>query len=201
MSFALYLTHCKITPMVHSRPLRHWTVFVAVLALLLKAAVPLLASAAASLQGKSLADICSVYGVRTVARQTAEFSHDASAPHPPHEDGNDSDDGSHPAGAHSGDHCALSALAALAPHDAGPIDLPAATGEAEPAETRASDSIPNATAAWAARWWHAPPASVLARVMNLTDKRYAGSASVSSNTPVYSPALPRAYNAGLEATW
>jgi outer membrane receptor protein involved in Fe transport len=43
--------------------------------------------------------------------------------------------------------------------------------------------------------------SLFGRIMNLADKRYADSASVSSNTPVYSPALPRAYYAGLEATW
>ena len=43
--------------------------------------------------------------------------------------------------------------------------------------------------------------SLFARIMNLADKRYADSASVSSNTPVYSPALPRAYYAGLEASW
>jgi outer membrane receptor protein involved in Fe transport len=43
--------------------------------------------------------------------------------------------------------------------------------------------------------------SLFGRVMNLADKRYADSASVSSNTPVYSPALPRAYYAGVEASW
>jgi outer membrane receptor protein involved in Fe transport len=42
---------------------------------------------------------------------------------------------------------------------------------------------------------------VFARLMNLTDRRYADSASVSSNTPVYAPALPRALYAGVEATW
>lgn len=44
-------------------------------------------------------------------------------------------------------------------------------------------------------------AKLFARLMNLTDRRYADSASVSSNTPVYSPALPRALYVGLEATW
>jgi iron complex outermembrane recepter protein len=43
--------------------------------------------------------------------------------------------------------------------------------------------------------------SVFARLMNLTDVRYADSASVSSNTPVYSPALPRALYLGLETAW
>lgn len=46
-----------------------------------------------------------------------------------------------------------------------------------------------------------PHLAWFARLMNLSDKRYADSASVSSNTPVYSPALPRALYAGLEARW
>jgi outer membrane receptor protein involved in Fe transport len=43
--------------------------------------------------------------------------------------------------------------------------------------------------------------TLFGRVMNLTDKRYADSASVTSNTPVFSPALPRTFFAGVEATW
>jgi outer membrane receptor protein involved in Fe transport len=43
--------------------------------------------------------------------------------------------------------------------------------------------------------------NVFARLMNLTDRRYADSASVSSSTPVFSPALPRALYLGLDATW
>ena len=46
-----------------------------------------------------------------------------------------------------------------------------------------------------------PHLAWFARLMNLTDRRYADSASVSSNTPVYSPALPRSLVAGLEARW
>lgn len=42
---------------------------------------------------------------------------------------------------------------------------------------------------------------LFARVMNAADKRYADSASVSSNTPVFSPGLPRAIYAGAEITW
>ncbi len=44
-----------------------------------------------------------------------------------------------------------------------------------------------------------PGISVFGRLMNVTDRRYADSASVSSNTPVYSPALPRALYVGLAA--
>lgn len=43
--------------------------------------------------------------------------------------------------------------------------------------------------------------SLFGRVMNLTDKRYADSASVSSNTPVFSPALPRSVYAGVDVRW
>ena len=40
-----------------------------------------------------------------------------------------------------------------------------------------------------------------ARMMNATDKRFADSASVSSNTPVFSPGLPRAVYGGAEFSW
>jgi iron complex outermembrane receptor protein len=43
--------------------------------------------------------------------------------------------------------------------------------------------------------------SVDGRVMNLMNKRYADSASVSSNTPVFTPALPRALYAGVHVQW
>ncbi|NBV86872.1 MAG: TonB-dependent receptor, partial [Verrucomicrobia bacterium] len=44
-------------------------------------------------------------------------------------------------------------------------------------------------------------ATVFGRVMNIADKRYADSASVSSSTAVYSPGLPRTFFAGLEVKW
>ncbi len=40
--------------------------------------------------------------------------------------------------------------------------------------------------------------SAFVRLMNLTDRRYADSASVSSNTAVYTPALPRALYVGVD---
>ncbi len=43
--------------------------------------------------------------------------------------------------------------------------------------------------------------AVVGRVMNALDKRFADSSSVSSNTPVFSPGLPRGYYAGIEARW
>jgi outer membrane receptor protein involved in Fe transport len=39
------------------------------------------------------------------------------------------------------------------------------------------------------------------RIMNATDKRFADTASVSSNTPVFSPGLPRAFYGGAELSW
>ncbi len=43
--------------------------------------------------------------------------------------------------------------------------------------------------------------SMFARVLNLSDQRFADSASVSSGTAVYSPGLPRALYLGLEGKW
>ncbi len=43
--------------------------------------------------------------------------------------------------------------------------------------------------------------TLFARVLNLTDRRFADSASVSSGTAVYSPGLPRALYVGLEGKW
>ncbi len=44
-------------------------------------------------------------------------------------------------------------------------------------------------------------ATVFGRVMNIADKRYADSASVTSNTAMYAPGLPRTFYAGLELKW
>jgi outer membrane receptor protein involved in Fe transport len=43
--------------------------------------------------------------------------------------------------------------------------------------------------------------SVNANLNNLTDRRYADSAQLSSNQPVLSPGLPRTLYAGVEAKW
>ena len=43
--------------------------------------------------------------------------------------------------------------------------------------------------------------SCFARITNLTDKRYADSASYSSGMAMYSPALPRAVYLGVQRTW
>jgi outer membrane receptor protein involved in Fe transport len=50
-------------------------------------------------------------------------------------------------------------------------------------------------------WQVDPVWSVFARLYNVADKRFADSAQISSNTPVYSPGLPRTYYVGAEARW
>ena len=58
MNPARRMTHPR-----QARGLARWIVLLAVLALLLKAAVPLLASAAARLQGVAVGEVCELYGV------------------------------------------------------------------------------------------------------------------------------------------
>ena len=52
-----------------------------------------------------------------------------------------------------------------------------------------------------ANWQATSALTLFARVMNVADARYADSASISSNTPVYSPGLPRTYFAGVDVRW
>ncbi len=52
-----------------------------------------------------------------------------------------------------------------------------------------------------ANWALGRGVSLFGSVMNLADRRYADSASISSATPVYSPGLPRAVYAGVELRW
>ncbi len=52
-----------------------------------------------------------------------------------------------------------------------------------------------------ANWEATSAITLFARVMNVTDERYADSAQISSNTPVYSPGLPRTYFAGIDVRW
>ena len=46
-----------------------------------------------------------------------------------------------------------------------------------------------------------PRLALVGRIQNLTDRRHADSAGVSSNTPVFAPGQPRTFHAGLEASW
>lgn len=52
-----------------------------------------------------------------------------------------------------------------------------------------------------ARWQASPQLAIFGRIYNLADERYADNAQVSSNTPVYSPGLPRTYFAGIDWRW
>ncbi len=116
-------------------------------ALLLKAAVPMLAVAAADAQGKALFEVCSAYGVRTVAPDRQ-----AGQPAPLE----------HPAGAaaHGGEHCALAGLLVLAaPGCSGAVAPAAASQAGGRLALRAAAPPPDAAADWAARLQHGPPAS------------------------------------------
>ena len=134
----------------------------AVCALVLKAAVPMFAAGAANLRGVPVAEVCTVYGValpNASLSAHAHHEHHDHAHHGEHAGHADHEDHSgHAAAAHSGDHCALTALAALsvpdlatpaiaAPHQATPDFIP---------ERRIA--LRDADAAWAARLRHGPPA-------------------------------------------
>ena len=129
------------------RPASRWAAWAFAFALLLKAAVPMLASASASAQGKTLVEVCTVYGVATVALDGPQG--EGPPAQPDH------------AGAHGQDHCALTALLALAAPEplapgaalpaAAPISLASGRSDSAP-------SAPDACAAWIARLKHAPPA-------------------------------------------
>lgn len=107
-------------------------------ALLLKAAVPLLASASAEARGLALIEVCTVYGVKTIALD--------GEPAPDH------------AATHAGDHCALSAVMALAAPQ--PAALPAVAPGAPRAmpSPQAEPTAPDASTRWRARLKQGPPA-------------------------------------------
>jgi hypothetical protein len=124
-----------------SRTARAAWVALLVLAVLLRAAVPGLAAAAAQARGVAVADICSVYGVRTLPANA---------------------DPSPDTGPHAGQHlgCLLAPLLGAAPLPALPPTLAAAEPTASP--PRAA-KLPTASPHDAARRWltlrlHAPPA-------------------------------------------
>lgn len=124
------------------RPLVFWLL---ALVVLLKAAVPLLASAAASMHGVALVEVCTVYGVRM---QSLPQAHDEPA------------DGQPPAKAlEHREHCALSPLlghAIAAAPSLAPVLLHAPARAALPAA--ASTVTPSdAGRAWLAQRFHAPP--------------------------------------------
>ena len=118
-----------------------WALWVCALALLLKAAMPMLASASAHAQGRALVEICTVYGVASVG---------LGAP-----DDDDSD-----AATHRPQHCALSALlAGSAPEPQALVWrlTPRLTDCAPGHDASASPPPIDACAAWVAQLRHGPP--------------------------------------------
>lgn len=136
------------------------TAWAAVATLLLKSAVPLLASTAAQLQGKSVAEVCSVYGVDLGVRGATP--HDPHAHHhahgagatEPHRDGE-----GHTEPSHGSDHCALSALGGGLPSDLQGWQVPATPVLAPSVERIDLGQVEDASARWAARLHHGPPRS------------------------------------------
>ena len=118
-----------------------WALWAFAVALLLKAATPLLATASAELQGKTLVEVCTVYGVSLVPLESP-----GQQPAP------------EPMAQHGGEHCALTALAALAlPEPPALVPPPAPLHEAEAPRAHPSSQAPDACATWVARLKHGPP--------------------------------------------
>jgi hypothetical protein len=123
-------------------PTSRWALWVFAAALMLRAAMPMLASASAEMQGKALVEVCTVYGMAMVPVD----NHDAvpAAPHsmPDH-----------------GEHCALTALTALAaPQPLAPLIVAGLAIDAGPPTAHPTSDAPDATERWAARLKHGPPA-------------------------------------------
>ena len=123
-------------------PSSRWALWVFAAALLLKAAMPMLASASAHAQGKAVVEVCTVYGVSLVAL-----------------DGQDQAPATDHLAAHGDQHCALSALTALVEPDVGTqLALPAPLPVAPAPRVQAPPLVADASAAWIARLKHGPPA-------------------------------------------
>lgn len=136
-----------------------WPIWAFVAALLLQAAMPFVADAAARVQGKPIGEICPVYGV---ALPQPHGTHDG---HAAHHEGHGAHDGSpqHDHGGHRGHehgdaHCALTGLSTMAA--SAPPVLPMAS--ARPIEMPPRVAVPpprglDASALWTARRKHGPP--------------------------------------------
>jgi hypothetical protein len=125
------------------KPSTRWALWVFAAALLLKAAMPLLASASAQMQGKALVEVCTVYGVSQV---------------PP--GGQEQEPASGHAPAHGNAHCALNAMTALSTVEPSlPAVAPVSLRKTSVLRPRAPDQAPDACAIWVARLKHGPPRS------------------------------------------
>ena len=127
------------------------------LALVLKAAVPMLAAGAAHLRGVSVAEICSIYGV-AMPQKPANDAHQHHAHHAHHASTAQPDgDGSQAAGRHGSDHCALTALIAFTVPEAHVPTIPRLDGSSTQRVSSRDAVIRDASKAWVARLQHAPP--------------------------------------------
>jgi hypothetical protein len=125
--------------MLRRSPVSRWALWVFAAALVLKAAMPWLASASAELQGRTLVEVCSVYGVSLVPVDGGH--HDAPA-----------------TDHHANDHCALTALSPCAGFDSAPAAVIMNARAASPApRAHPSPQAPDACANWVARLKHGPP--------------------------------------------
>jgi len=126
-------------------------------ALVLKAAVPLLAATAAEMRGVGVAEVCSIYGV---GLESHDQGHEHHAHHGAHHGRHDhGHDDSHGSSAHTGDHCNLTALAALAVPAPPSLGVPRADG-IEPQRIGVRRvAFRDASAAWAASRTRGPPRS------------------------------------------
>jgi len=128
--------------MTSRHPASRWAAWAFALALLLKAAVPMLASVSAQVQGKTLVEVCTVYGVATVALDDSGEPKQLPADH---------------AGAHGSEHCALSAVLAFAAPEPAPVMAPAAAAPVHERPGSAGVPAADAQADWIAQLKHGPP--------------------------------------------
>ena len=126
-------------------PIARIAAWLLVLGFALKSAVPMLASAAAALQQRSVAEVCSVYGVAAAVERRAASSHDE-AP-------------ARGVAAHAGDACALSTLGAPLPPAAASISPKVVSVGDAPLRRLVAAPLHDACARWVARLQHAPPAA------------------------------------------
>jgi hypothetical protein len=132
-----------------------FALWVAVCALVLKAAVPMFAAGAAQMRGIPVAEVCPIYGVALPGASHGE--HAGHAHHHADPSGHE-DHRSHSAAAHTGDHCALTALAASAMPDTSTPVVAATQAVAPPDRTERGGALHDASADWIARLKHGPPA-------------------------------------------
>jgi hypothetical protein len=140
--------------MLARSPSSRFVLWAAMCALLLKAAVPLLASVAAQARGVPVAQVCAVYGVALPAAHDVHAGHHHHARHEGPSTGHDQ----HPLATHDGDHCALQGLAALALPDIGPAAIvPTGRVDTAPPRGHAHAAAAHDCAQWVARLKQGPP--------------------------------------------